>query len=78
MCLGIPCQVAKLNRAENWAIIEGFGIQKKIDITLVDDEISVGDYLIVHAGYAIGKINVKEAQKTLKLWEEIILAGHTD
>jgi len=74
MCLGIPGKVVEVNFIENWAIVETFGVQKKISITLVDEEIEPGDYLMVHTGYAIGKIDLREAETTLKLWEEILLA----
>jgi len=74
MCLGIPGKIVEVNFIENWAIVESFGVQKKISITLVDEEIEPGDYLMVHTGYAIGKIDLNEAETTLKLWEEILLA----
>ena len=71
MCLGIPGKVVELNKEENWAIIECYGVQSKAYTPLVADEIALGDYLMVHAGYAIGKIDVEEAQETLKLLEEL-------
>jgi len=74
MCLGIPGKVVTVNQAESWAVVESFGVQKKVDIALVDEEVAPGDYLMVHAGYAIGKINLQDAQSTLELWEEILLA----
>jgi hydrogenase expression/formation protein HypC len=74
MCLGIPGKIVEVNFIENWAIVESFGVQKRISITLVDEEIEPGDYLMVHSGYAIGKIDLNEAETTLKLWEEILLA----
>ncbi|HOV78572.1 MAG TPA: HypC/HybG/HupF family hydrogenase formation chaperone [Bacillota bacterium] len=74
MCLGIPGRVIELNPAENWAVVESFGVEKRVSTALVGDEITPGDYLMVHAGYAIGKVNLEEAEKTLKLWEEILLA----
>jgi len=74
MCLGIPGKVVEVNQIDNWAIVESFGVQKKVSIALVDEEIGPGDYLMVHTGYAIGKIDLQEAESTLKLWEEILLA----
>ncbi len=74
MCLGIPGKVVTVSQTENWAVIEIFGVQKKVDIFLVEEKVEFGDYLVVHAGYAIGKVNQKEAQDRLKLWEEIFLA----
>jgi len=74
MCLGIPGKVVAVNQAEGWAMVESFGVQKKVGIALVDEDVAPGDYLMVHAGYAIGKINLQDAQSTLELWEEILLA----
>lgn len=72
MCLGIPGKVVSLNQVEQWAVVESFGVRQKIGIELIDEEIAPGDYLMVHAGYAIGKINRQDARVTLGLWEEIL------
>ena len=71
MCLGIPGKIVELNKEEQWAVIECYGVQNKVYTPLLTDEIALGDYLMVHAGYAIGKIDVEEAQETLKLLEEL-------
>lgn len=75
MCLGIPGKVIEVNQGENWAVVENFGVQIRVNITLIDDKLSPGDYLMVHIGCAIGKIDMHEAEITLKLWEEILHAG---
>jgi hydrogenase expression/formation protein HypC len=69
MCLGIPMKV--LNIEGEKAIAEIGGIEKEISIALVDD-LKVGDYVIVHAGFAIEKLDEKEALETLELIREII------
>jgi len=74
MCLGIPGKVIEFNREEKWALVETLGVKRKIDIALIDEEISPGDYLMVHAGYAIGKIDAADAAASLDLWEEILVA----
>ncbi|OPY70306.1 MAG: hydrogenase 2 accessory protein HypG [Syntrophorhabdus sp. PtaU1.Bin002] len=71
MCLGIPGKVVELNIKEQWAIIDCLGVKNKVYIPLVTEEIALGDFLMAHAGYAIGKIDVEEAEETLKLLEEI-------
>jgi hydrogenase expression/formation protein HypC len=71
MCLGVPGKVVEINEQEKWAIIECFGIQNKVYTPLIEEDIVLGDYLMVHAGYAIGKIDIEEAHNTLKLLEEI-------
>lgn len=71
MCLAVPGKVIELNKAEKWAVIECYGVRNKIFTHLVADEIALGDYLMVHAGYAIGKIDVEDARETLRLLEEL-------
>ncbi|OPY72782.1 MAG: Hydrogenase isoenzymes formation protein HypC [Syntrophorhabdus sp. PtaU1.Bin058] len=71
MCLGIPGKIIELNEEEQWAVIECYGVQNKVYTQLVAEELAPGDYLMVHAGYAIGKIDREEAQDTLKMLEEI-------
>lgn len=65
MCLAIPARVVELLDDEQ-ARIELGGVHKAISISLVDD-VAVGDYLIVHVGYAIGKLDPREAEETLAL-----------
>jgi hydrogenase expression/formation protein HypC len=69
MCLAIPVKVTALP-GDQWAEIEVGGIHSRISIALVD-EVAVGDYLIVHAGFAITRLDVAEAEKTLVLFEQI-------
>ncbi|MEK6681651.1 MAG: HypC/HybG/HupF family hydrogenase formation chaperone [Nitrospirota bacterium] len=64
MCLGIPAKVVRIN--DQTATVEVSGVMKEIGLHLVDD-IVLGDYVIVHAGYAINKINEEEARETLQL-----------
>lgn len=63
MCLAIPARVTELLDGER-ARIELGGVHKDISVALVDD-VAVGDYLIVHVGYAIGKLDPHEAAETL-------------
>jgi len=69
MCLAIPVQVLKIDAAEDMALVSLEGVKKKISIALVED-VAVGDFLLVHVGYALNKISVEEAQRTLALMAE--------
>lgn len=68
MCLAIPAKVRKIEGKS--AIVEIGRITKQINIELID-KIKIGDYLIVHAGFAIQKLDEKEARITLSILEEM-------
>ena len=69
MCLAIPAQVVEISGNET-AIVELGGIRKAISTALLDD-VAVGDYVIVHVGYALERLNVAEAEETLRLFAEL-------
>lgn len=69
MCLAIPAKVVKL-RDGGLADIELEGVVKEVSLDLVDDVV-VGDYVIVHVGYALTKMDQEEAQRTLALFAEM-------
>ncbi|MBO8129962.1 MAG: HypC/HybG/HupF family hydrogenase formation chaperone [Candidatus Marinimicrobia bacterium] len=69
MCLAIPMRVKSVKGDE--AIVEVSGVEYKANIQLLDD-VKIGDYLIVHAGFAIEKLDEEEASKSLDAWAEVI------
>jgi hydrogenase expression/formation protein HypC len=72
MCLAIPARVVNVN-GSTAKVDFGEGVLRDVNITLV--EAKVGDYVLVHAGYAIQTMDKDEAIETLRLWDEIIAAG---
>ena len=70
MCLARPMEVLKIEKETAW--VSAGGTKKEIRLDLVDETPKVGDYVIVHAGFALHKIDEKEALETLKLWNEIL------
>lgn len=72
MCLAIPAKVIQLYGSVA-KVDFGEGVLRDVNIQLVDTEI--GDYVLVHAGYAIQIVDEKEAEKTLRLWNEILDAS---
>lgn len=69
MCLAIPVKVTQLLDNER-AIVNVGGIEKAISLALVDD-VAIGDYVILHVGYALNKLDETEAEKTLSLLRSI-------
>ena len=69
MCLAIPARVEEIGEEET-AIVDFGGVRKKISLALVDDVVA-GDYVIVHVGFALQKLDVDEAERTLALFAEM-------
>ncbi|TPW09603.1 MAG: hydrogenase expression/formation protein (HUPF/HYPC) [Halothiobacillaceae bacterium] len=69
MCLAIPVQVVELREGE-LALVDLGGIRKEISLALVDD-VALGDYVILHVGYALSRLDPGEAAKTLALLRQM-------
>jgi len=74
VCLAIPGKIVEIDKKNEHAIVDyGEGTKRKANITLVN--VKIGDYILVHAGFAIEVLDKKEAKETLKLFKEILKAG---
>lgn len=69
MCLAIPARIVALTGNET-AMVDIGGIQKEISVSLVD-QAKEGDYVIVHVGFAISRLDPDEARRTLELFESL-------
>ena len=69
MCLAIPAQVVELRDGDQ-AVVDLAGVRKEISLALVNG-IAVGDYVIVHVGYALNRLDPDEAARTLALFAEL-------
>lgn len=74
MCLAIPARVVSIEGKT--ATVDFGGVTRSVSIMLLE-EIESGDYVIVHTGYAIQKLDREEAEKTLELWREVLEAEDT-
>lgn len=72
MCLALPAEVIAIEGEQ--ATVDLGGVRKTISLALVQ-EVSVGDYVLVHVGYALGKVSPEEAERTLALFAEAGLDG---
>jgi len=68
MCLAIPGKIKSIDQKTRHARVSFNGLEKNINIEVVN--VKIGDYVVAHAGYAIGKIDEKEADETLKLFDK--------
>lgn len=69
MCLGVPMQVLEVTGETVTAEIDG--VRREASLLMLADPVAVGDYVIVHAGFAIARIDPAEAQETLRLMREM-------
>jgi len=69
MCLAIPARVEQITSVDT-AIVDLGGVRKEVSLALVDD-VAVGDYVIVHVGYALQKLDEDEALQTLAMFAEM-------
>jgi hydrogenase expression/formation protein HypC len=68
MCLGVPAKI--LETGGGAAVVELGGVRREISVMLIDD-VAVGEWVIIHAGFAIEKLSEEEAEQTLALFREI-------
>jgi hydrogenase expression/formation protein HypC len=69
MCLAIPSEIVEIR--EKMATVDVSGIRREVSLLLLPEEASVGDFVLVHAGFAIHKIDREAAEEALKLINEI-------
>lgn len=74
MCLAIPGKIVEIDKKKEHATVDyGGGTKRKANISLVN--VKIGDYILVHAGFAIEVLNEKEAKETLDLFREMLSSG---
>jgi hydrogenase expression/formation protein HypC len=69
MCLAIPAQIVSLDKATEVAIVALGPLKKEISVALLE-EVAPGDYVLVHAGFALHKVSPEEAERTLAMIRE--------
>ncbi|WP_295701233.1 HypC/HybG/HupF family hydrogenase formation chaperone [Helicobacter mastomyrinus] len=73
MCLAIPSKVVEL-KEQNMALVDTLGVKREVSLDLLNDEVSIGDWVLLHIGYAISKIDEESARESLRLYEQILEA----
>ncbi|TLD81842.1 HypC/HybG/HupF family hydrogenase formation chaperone [Helicobacter sp. MIT 05-5293] len=74
MCLAIPSKVVEIKEDKNLAIVDTMGVRREASLDLLDEEVSVGEWVLLHIGYVMSKIDEQSAQESLKLYDEILQA----
>ena len=73
MCLGIPGMISEMLEDEGlpMGIVDFGGVQRKVCLAYVADEARIGDWVIVHAGFAISRVDADEAERTFRILQEL-------
>lgn len=72
MCLAMPMKLVKIDGEDG--MVEAGGLKRKANLSFLK-KLKVGDYVLIHAGFAMEKIDEKEAKKTIRVWKEVSRLG---
>ncbi len=70
MCLSIPSKVISIDE-NNFAIVDTMGVRRGVSLDLIAEPVAVGDYVLIHVGFAMEKIDMQYALESLKIYEQI-------
>jgi len=71
VCLSIPSKIVEI-LPDNYAVVDTMGVKRKVSLDLMPEPVEVGDYVLIHVGYAMTKMSEEDALESLKVYEEII------
>ena len=73
MCLSIPSKVVKIDKEKNTAQVDTMGVAREVGLDLMEEgSVNVGDYVLIHIGFVMNKIDEEDALESLKVYREII------
>lgn len=70
MCLSIPSRVIEIDE-QNVALVETLGVKRRVSLDLISEDVSVGDFVLIHVGFAMEKIDTKIALESLEIYRQI-------
>ncbi len=71
MCLSIPSKVVEIDE-NNMATVDTMGVKRQVTLDLISEKIEVGDYILIHVGFAMNKIATEDALESLRIYEDIV------
>lgn len=71
MCLSIPSEILEIDEFNN-ALVQTLGVKRKVNLDLISEPLQKGDFVLIHVGVAMEKIDKELAQQSLKVYEEIV------
>lgn len=73
MCLSIPSKIVEIDE-DNIATVDTMGVKRQVSLDLMADEAGIDDYILIHVGFAMSKIDEEEALLSLQMYQEILEA----
>ncbi len=72
MCLSIPSEIVEIDSRSSMAVVDIMGVRRQVCLTLLDEPVEVGDFVLVHVGFAMSRIDREDALQSLAFFKEII------
>lgn len=73
MCLSIPSKVVKIDKERNTAVVDTMGVTREAGLDLIEEgTLNLGDYVLIHIGFVMNKIDEEDALESLKMYKEIL------
>ena len=74
MCLAIPSKVVSIDKENNTVTLDTWGVMREASLDLMQEEVCIGDYVLLHIGYVMAKIDEEQARLSLESYAEILQA----
>ena len=74
MCLAIPSKVISIDKDKNTAMLDTMGVKREASLDLMSEEVCEGEFVLLHIGFVISKIDEQSAIESLKIYDEIVRA----
>lgn len=74
MCLAIPSKVVSIDKENNTVTLDTLGVMREASLDLMQEEVCIGDYVLLHIGYVMAKIDEEQARLSLESYAEILQA----
>ncbi|MGL6123548.1 MAG: HypC/HybG/HupF family hydrogenase formation chaperone [Shewanella sp.] len=78
MCLSIPSQVVAVDIGRQSVTVDTLGVRREVSSHLMNEPLEIGDYVLIHIGFVMNKIDQEDAQQSIELYKEIITKLESD
>ncbi|MEC4725377.1 HypC/HybG/HupF family hydrogenase formation chaperone [Shewanella sp. D64] len=72
MCLSIPSEVVEVHEDEQSVTVDTMGVRRKVSAHLIQEPLEIGDYVLIHIGFVMNKIDKEDALDSINLYREIV------